>query len=66
MPRVRVIEQNSAAATFGFGVVFSDAALEFAFGYLTRSGRVDLERLRGISPQFIATYEQYLTAGTNR
>jgi 2-polyprenyl-6-methoxyphenol hydroxylase-like FAD-dependent oxidoreductase len=26
---VRVIEQNSPAATFGFGVVFSDRALEF-------------------------------------
>src|SRR5436305_782190 len=27
--RVRVIEQNRADATFGFGVVFSDRALEF-------------------------------------
>jgi hypothetical protein len=34
--------------------------LEFAFSYLTRSGRVDMERLRVLSPGFIARYEQYL------
>jgi 2-polyprenyl-6-methoxyphenol hydroxylase-like FAD-dependent oxidoreductase len=33
--------------------------IEFAFDYLTRSGRVDLERLRRMSPDFIARYEQY-------
>lgn len=38
-------------------------ALEFAFNYLTRSGRVDIERLRKLSPKFIATYEQYIAAG---
>jgi len=32
-------------------------ALEFAFSYLTRSGRVDVDRLRELSPAFIAQYE---------
>ncbi len=35
-------------------------AMEFAFSYLTRSGRVDMERLRVLSPGFIERYEQYL------
>lgn len=41
-------------------------AMEFAFSYLTRSGRVDIERLRGLSPRFIAQYEQWLAAGSDR
>ena len=31
--------------------------LDFAFSYITRSGRVDLERLRATSPEFAAAYE---------
>ena len=33
------------------------APLDFAMSYITRSGRVDLERLRRTSPEFIAAYE---------
>ncbi|MGB7258888.1 MAG: FAD-dependent monooxygenase [Pseudolabrys sp.] len=33
------------------------APMEFAMSYLTRSGRVDIERLRALSPQFVARYE---------
>lgn len=40
--------------------------LDFALDYLTRSGRVDIERLRSLSPQFIAAYEQYLAADSSR
>jgi 2-polyprenyl-6-methoxyphenol hydroxylase-like FAD-dependent oxidoreductase len=40
--------------------------LEFAFDYLTRSGRVDMQRLRGISPRFIGQYEHYLAAATSQ
>ncbi|HEX3484729.1 MAG TPA: FAD-dependent monooxygenase [Micropepsaceae bacterium] len=33
--------------------------LDFAMSYITRSGRVDLERLRKTSPQFMAAYETH-------
>lgn len=33
--------------------------LDFAFSYLTRSGRVDLARLRQMAPRFIASYERW-------
>ncbi len=31
--------------------------MEFALGYITRTGRVDFERLRKSSPEFVAAYE---------
>ena len=31
--------------------------LEFALSYITRSGRMDMARLRQTSPQFVAAYE---------
>jgi 2-polyprenyl-6-methoxyphenol hydroxylase-like FAD-dependent oxidoreductase len=31
---------------------------EFAMSYITRSGRVDRERLRAVSPRFVAAYEE--------
>ncbi|MFN3147523.1 MAG: hypothetical protein ACE368_20835 [Paracoccaceae bacterium] len=35
--------------------------LEFAFDYVTRSGRIDLDRLRAQSPRFMADYEAGLS-----
>jgi 2-polyprenyl-6-methoxyphenol hydroxylase-like FAD-dependent oxidoreductase len=32
--------------------------VEFAMSYITRSGRIDLERLRRLSPKFVARYER--------
>ena len=32
--------------------------VDFAMSYITRSGRIDLERLRKFSPQFVARYER--------
>jgi hypothetical protein len=34
------------------------ALVDFAMSYITRSGRVDLERLRKLSPKFVARYEK--------
>ena len=34
------------------------APAEFAMSYITRSGRVDLERLRRLSPKFVEQYER--------
>jgi len=36
------------------------APAEFAMSYITRSGRIDLERLRKLSPKFVARYEKEL------
>ncbi len=40
---------------------FADAMrlspVDFAMSYITRSGRIDLERLRKLSPKFVARYE---------
>ena len=35
---------------------------ELAWQYVQRSGRVDAERLRGVSPRFVAGYEAYAAA----
>ncbi len=49
---------NTSAAWYDdFRGKMSLPAMEFAFSYLTRSGRVDLQRLRQLSPAFIADYE---------
>ena len=33
------------------------APLDLVFSYITRSGRIDIERLRGMSPKFMALYD---------
>jgi 2-polyprenyl-6-methoxyphenol hydroxylase-like FAD-dependent oxidoreductase len=39
--------------------------LDFAMSYVTRSGRIAPERLRKISPRFVARYESERTLGAN-
>jgi 2-polyprenyl-6-methoxyphenol hydroxylase-like FAD-dependent oxidoreductase len=34
------------------------APIDFAMSYVTRSGRIDIERLRKLSPKFVARYER--------
>ena len=34
------------------------APVDFAMSYITRSGRIDLDRLRTLSPKFVARYER--------
>jgi len=41
-----------------FGEHMRLAPLDFAMSYITRSGRIDLERLRTLSPRFVGRYER--------
>jgi len=50
---------NASAAWYEkFAEHMQLAPADFAMSYITRSGRVDLERLRKLSPQFVARYER--------
>jgi len=40
--------------------------VDFAYGYITRSGRIDDRRLRAMSPSFMAKYEALRPAGSPR
>ncbi len=46
-----------------FARKLSLAPLDFGFDYITRSGRVDMDRLRGLSPAFMAAYDDHRRAG---
>jgi 2-polyprenyl-6-methoxyphenol hydroxylase-like FAD-dependent oxidoreductase len=53
-----VAAANASAAWYEcFAKHMSLAPMDFAMSYITRSGRVDLERLRRTSPGFVAAYE---------
>jgi 2-polyprenyl-6-methoxyphenol hydroxylase-like FAD-dependent oxidoreductase len=49
----------SAAWYEGFAEHMALPPYEFAMSYITRSGRVDLDRLRAVSPEFVAAYERH-------
>ena len=55
---------NTSAAWYDrFPEKMELAPLDFAFDYITRSGRVDMDRLRKLSPEFMARYEAAGGAG---
>jgi 2-polyprenyl-6-methoxyphenol hydroxylase-like FAD-dependent oxidoreductase len=50
---------NASAAWYeNFAAHMELAPLDFAMSYIQRSGRVDIERLRKLSPRFVAQYER--------
>ena len=50
---------NASAAWYeSFAEHMQLKPLDFAMSYLTRSGRVDIERLRKLSPKFVARHEK--------
>ena len=46
-----------------FGEHMKLAPVDFAMSYITRSGRIDLERLRKLSPRFVEHFEQTRVSG---
>ena len=40
--------------------------LDFALDYITRSGRVDTERLRRLAPRFMTQFEAQISAEANK
>jgi benzoate-CoA ligase family protein len=56
---------NTSAKWYdGFAAKMSTPAIDFAFDYMTRSGRVDMDRLRQIAPEFMARYDAEKRADT--
>jgi len=50
---------NASAAWYeNFAEHMQTAPMEFAMSYITRSGRIDIERLRKLSPRFVERYER--------
>jgi 2-polyprenyl-6-methoxyphenol hydroxylase-like FAD-dependent oxidoreductase len=49
---------NSAAWYENFGSHMALAPYDFAMSYLSRTGRMDLERMRKVAPKFVAEYER--------
>ncbi len=57
----KIVNAANVSASWyeSFGDKMNLAPMDFAFDYITRSGRVDMDRLRKMSPQFCADYEAY-------
>lgn len=57
----KIVDAANTSATWyeSFGEKMKLAPLDFAFNYLTRSGRVDMERMRKLTPEFMAQYDAW-------
>lgn len=55
----KIVDAANVSAEWyeSFGKRMNLAPLDFAFDYITRSGRIDMERLRRMAPEFMARYE---------
>jgi len=55
----KIVDAANRSATWyeSFADKMALAPIDFAFDYLTRSGRMDMDRLRRIAPEFIGRYE---------
>lgn len=55
----KIVDAANTSATWyeSFADKLALAPLDFAFDYVTRSSRVDMERARKIAPQFMAQYD---------
>lgn len=55
----KIVDAANTSATWydTFDAKMDKAPIDFAFDYVTRSGRVDMERLRKLSPGFAQRYE---------
>jgi 2-polyprenyl-6-methoxyphenol hydroxylase-like FAD-dependent oxidoreductase len=55
--------RTSAAWYESFPEHMKRELMDFAYGYITRSGRIDDARLRAMSPRFMDRYEAFRTMG---
>jgi benzoate-CoA ligase family protein len=55
----KIVDAANTSANWyeAFGERIKQAPVDFGFDYITRSGRVDLDRLRKMAPGFMAEYE---------
>jgi len=55
----KIVDAANTSATWyeSFAQKLAMKPLDFAFDYLTRSGRVDMERMRKMTPEFMARYD---------
>ncbi|WP_461473156.1 benzoate-CoA ligase family protein [Pararhodobacter sp.] len=60
----KIVDAANTSATWyeDFARKMALPPLDFAFDYLTRSGRVDMDRMRRMTPEFMARYDAWKSA----